>query len=77
MKNKTSPRVSLKVDQILMERALSPDDVVKLCHDAGEEITRTTIYNAMHPHAKGIHLRTLTALCAGLRVKPADLFRLE
>jgi len=77
MAKKTIPQVKLNVDNLLKEKDLSVDAVVEMCEKAGAPITRTTVYNMLNPYAKGVHLTSLTALCVGLNVKPADLFVME
>lgn len=76
-KSTSIPTVKLNLGNILTERKLKPDDVVDMCNEAGTPITRTTVYNMLNPYATGIYLSSLTAICNGLKITPADLFVLE
>lgn len=77
MNKKTSPQIKMNLKSLLDKRGLTVDAVVKMCNDAGSKITRTTVYNLKSDHAKGVKFSSLTALCNGLQVPPADLFTYE
>jgi DNA-binding Xre family transcriptional regulator len=77
MAKKTTLNVKLNLRDLLDKRGLKADDVVKLCEDAGYPITRATVYNQLSPHAQAIRMSSITALCAGLNVRPCELFKVE
>jgi DNA-binding Xre family transcriptional regulator len=77
MNKKKSPTVRINLMSIMIERGLSIEEVASLCDAAGAPITRATVYNLTNPSAKGVHLQSIAALCAGLQVSPCDLIVLE
>lgn len=74
---KKIPAVKFNLLKIMEERKLTPADVADLCTAAGTPLTRITIYNMINPLAHGVYLSTLTALCNGLKVTPAELFTMD